>query len=103
MSLFSLERFSEAAKNFTVINDLAMQDARTAYAWAYSLVRNNQPQQANVIADILAARDLSPDVDLLVCKLYTASENYEHAIPCFRTIAAENPEMPVPTMSWEQP
>ena len=96
MSLFSLERFSEAAKNFTVINDLAMQDARTAYAWAYSLVRNNQPQQANVIADILAARDLSPDVHLLVCKLYTASENYEHAIPCFRTIAAENPEMPGP-------
>jgi tetratricopeptide (TPR) repeat protein len=94
MSLFSLERFSEAAKNFAVINDLTMQDARTAYAWAYSLVRTNQPQQANAIADILAARDLSPDVHLLVCKLYTASENYEHAIPCFRTIAAENQEMP---------
>jgi tetratricopeptide (TPR) repeat protein len=94
MSLFSLERFSEAAKNFAAINDLTMQDTRTAYAWAYSLVRTNQPQQANVIADILAARDLSPDVHLLVCKLYTASENYEHAIPCFRTIAAENPEIP---------
>ena len=94
MSLFSLERFPEAAKNFTAIGDLAMQDTRTAYAWAYSLVRTNQPQQANAIADILAARDLSPDVHLLVCKLYTASENYEHAIPCFRAIAAANPEMP---------
>jgi tetratricopeptide (TPR) repeat protein len=94
MSLFSLERFSDAAKNFTVISGLTMQDTRTAYAWAYSLVRTNQPQQANAIADILAARDLSPDVHLLVCKLYTASENYEHAIPCFRTIAIGNPEMP---------
>ena len=94
MSLFSLERFSEAARNFSPISDLAMQDTRTAYAWAYSLVRTNQPQQANVIADILAARNLSPDVHMLVCKLYTASENYEHAIPCFRTIGSENPEMP---------
>jgi tetratricopeptide (TPR) repeat protein len=94
MSLFSLERFSEAAKNFTAISDLAMQDARTAYAWAYSLVRTNQPEQANVIADILAARDLSPDIHLLVCKLYTASENYDHAIHCFRTITSENPEAP---------
>lgn len=94
MSLFSLERFSEAAKNFTAISDLTMQDTRTAYAWAYSLVRTNQPEQANVIADILAARDLSPDIHLLVCKLYTASENYDHAIPCFRTITAENPVAP---------
>jgi tetratricopeptide (TPR) repeat protein len=94
MSLFSLERFSEAAKNFTPISDLAMQDTRTAYAWAYSLVQTNQPEQANAIADILAARDLSPDIHLLVCKLYTASENYEHAIPCFRTIIDENPEAP---------
>jgi tetratricopeptide (TPR) repeat protein len=94
MSLFLLERFSEAAKNFTPISDLAMQDTRTAYAWAYSLVRTDQPQQANAIADILAGRELSPDVHLLVCKLYTASENYEHAIPCFRKITAENPEMP---------
>jgi tetratricopeptide (TPR) repeat protein len=94
MSLFSLERFPEAAKNFTVIGDLAMQDARTAYAWAYSLVRTNQPEQADAIADILAARDLPPDVHLLVCKLYTASENYEHAIPCFRAITAKNPEAP---------
>ena len=93
MSLFSLERFPDAAKNFTAIGDLAMQDTRTAYAWAYSLVRTDQPQKANAIADILAARDLSPDVHLLVCKLYTASENYEHAIPCFRAIAAANPEM----------
>jgi tetratricopeptide (TPR) repeat protein len=93
MSLFSLERFSEASKNFAATSDLAMQDGRTAYAWAYSLVRTNQPQQANVIADILAARDMSPDVHLLVCKLYTASENYEHAVSCFRTITAENPEM----------
>ena len=94
MSLFSLERFSEATKNFTAISDLTMQDTRTAYAWAYSLVRTNQPDQANVIADILAARDLSLDIHLLVCKLYTASENYDHAIPCFQAITSENPEAP---------
>lgn len=94
MSQFSLERFSDAAKNFAPISDLAMQDDRTAYAWAYSLVRSDRPQQANAIADTLAARDLSPDVRLLVCKLYTASETFEHAVTCLQSLAAQHPSIP---------
>jgi tetratricopeptide (TPR) repeat protein len=93
MSLFTTERFAEAAKQFVPIGDLAMQDTRSAYAWAYSLARTSQQQHANEIADNLAARDLSPDVHLLVCKLYTATENYEHAVPCFRKVSEENPSM----------
>jgi Flp pilus assembly protein TadD len=100
MSLFSLERFEEAAKQFAQVSDLAMQDERTAYAWAYSLVRTNQPRQANAIADILQGRQLAPEAHLLVCKLYTASENYEHAIPCFRALAEANPEMAEVHYEW---
>jgi tetratricopeptide (TPR) repeat protein len=93
MSQFSLERFAEAAKNFAAAGDLTMQDTRAAYAWAYSLVRTNQPQQANAIADILRTRSLPQDIRLLVCKLYTASESFELAIPCLRTLVQENPTM----------
>jgi Flp pilus assembly protein TadD len=94
MSQFSLERFTEAEKNFTPISQLVMQDPRTAYAWAYTLVRTHQPLQADAIADILSGRDLPPDARLLVCKLYTASENFEHAVSCLRTLLAQNPSMP---------
>lgn len=94
MSQFSLEIFSEAARNFSLTSDLAMEDARTAYAWAYSLVRTNQPRQANAIADILQKRSLPQDVLLLVCKLYTASESFELAIPCLKNLIQTNPTMP---------
>jgi tetratricopeptide (TPR) repeat protein len=94
MSFFSLEKFSDAANQFAAINDLAMRDTRTAYAWAFSLARTNQQQQANQIADNLAARNLTPDVRFLVCQLYTTTENYDHAVPCFRKLSSGNPEMP---------
>ena len=93
MSQFSLERFQDAAKNFALTSDLAMEDARTAYAWAYSLVRTNQPRQANAIGDILQTRTLPQDVQLLVCKLYTASESFELAIPCLKKLIQNSPTM----------
>jgi len=93
MSLFTIEKFPEAANQFAPIGDLALQDTRSAFAWAYSLSQTSQQQHANEIADNLAGRDLPPDVHLLVCKLYTATENYEHALPCLRAISAQNPAM----------
>jgi tetratricopeptide (TPR) repeat protein len=93
MSLFSIEKFAEAAQNFAPIAELAMQDTRSAYAWAFSLARTNQQQKANQIIDVLAARDLAPDVRMLVCQLYNTTENYEHAVPCFLRLAKENPTM----------
>jgi tetratricopeptide (TPR) repeat protein len=94
MSLFSIEKFAEAAQNFAPIGDLAMQDTRSAYAWAFSLAHIHQEQQANQIIDNLAARDLAPDVRMLVCQLYNTTENYEHAVPCFKRLSEENPAMP---------
>lgn len=94
MSLFSMEKFADAAKNFASIPGASMQDTRSAYAWAFSLARTGQDQQANPIIDNLAARDLTPDVRMLVCQLYNTTENYEHAVPCFKKLAEENPTMP---------
>ena len=94
MSLFSIEKFAEAAQNFAPIGDAVMQDTRSAYAWAFSLARTHQEQQANQIIDTLAARDLTPDVRMLVCQLYNTTENYEHAVPCFKKLAEDNPTMP---------
>ncbi|HYK37264.1 tetratricopeptide repeat protein [Alloacidobacterium sp.] len=94
MSFFSMEKFADAAKNFSIIPDTAMHDTRSAYAWSFSLARTGQDMQANSIIDNLAARDLTPDVRMLVCQLYNTTENYEHAVPCFKKLAEENPTMP---------
>ena len=88
MSQFSLEQFAPAAQNFSRVSAMALDDPRTTYAWAYSLIRTNQPQQANAMAAMLEGKDLPPDIRLLVCKLYTASENYEQALKCLRTTEA---------------
>ncbi|HEY1580689.1 MAG TPA: tetratricopeptide repeat protein [Terracidiphilus sp.] len=93
MSLFSMERFADAAQNFAPIGDLTMQDPRTAYAWAYSLAHVNQLQHTNEIADNLSNLDLPPDIHILVCKLYTTTENYEHALSCLKNISAQFPKM----------
>lgn len=93
MSLFITEKFADAANQFAPIGELVMQDSRTAYAWAYSLSRTSQQQHANEIADILAARDLPLDTHLLVCKVFTATENFAHALPCLQKIAAQNPNI----------
>jgi tetratricopeptide (TPR) repeat protein len=94
MSEFSQDRFQDAAKNFSLASDVAMEDGRTAYAWAYSLVRTNQPRQANAIADILQTRSLPQDIQLLVCKLYTASESFELAVPCLKKLIQNSSTMP---------
>ena len=94
MSLFSLERFPEAEKNFAPISELVMQDPRTAYAWAYTMVRTHQPLKAVAIADTLSERDLPADAQLLVCKLYTAAETFDRAAACLQALAAKNPSMP---------
>lgn len=94
MSLFSLEKFAESNKNFAPISDLVMQDPRTAYAWAYTMVRTHQTLQAVAIADDLSKQDLPADAQLLVCKLYTASETFDRAATCLQALATKNPSMP---------
>ena len=94
MSLFSLERFAGAENNFAPISELVMQDPRTAYAWAYTMVRTHQPLKAVAIADSLSERDLPADAQLLVCKLYSASETFDRAATCLQALAAKNPSMP---------
>jgi tetratricopeptide (TPR) repeat protein len=94
MSQFPIEKFAEAAANFEQLSDLTMQDTRSAYAWAFSLAHINKREAANQIADILVARDLTPDVRMLVCQLYNLTETYDRAVPCFRKLAEDNTTMP---------
>lgn len=91
MSLFSLEKYSDAAHAFAGASDAAMNDPRAAYAWAYALAHTGQQQQANAIADTMVAHPLPPDVLSLVCHIYIDTENYEHSVTCFKKAYQEDP------------
>ncbi|MDP9038327.1 MAG: tetratricopeptide repeat protein [Acidobacteriota bacterium] len=93
MSLFSLGEFAEADVVFAQIQTLAMQDARAAYSWAYSLAHTGQQQHANAIAAQLAEQPLPSDVASLVCHIYMDTEDYEHSLTCYRNAYSKDPSL----------
>lgn len=90
MSLYSTGNYADAAKAFDLVPNDAKKDSRTAYAWAYSLAHTNQQKQANAIADEVTATELPADTLNLVCQIYIATENYEHAVTCFQKVYKED-------------
>jgi tetratricopeptide (TPR) repeat protein len=93
LSLFSAQRFAEAAKAFEPLGDAVLEDSHAGYAWAFSLAHSGEPQRANAILDKLSAKSLPADELAMVCQVYDQTENYEHAVTCFRKVYAEDPSI----------
>jgi tetratricopeptide (TPR) repeat protein len=93
LSLFSLGDFASASRAFAAASELALQDPRAAYSWAFSLAHSGGNTQANQIATTLSTQALPPDVLLLVCHLFVDTENYEASIPCYRKAYAADPAL----------
>lgn len=95
IALFSSDKYAEASKAFSQAGDIALRDPRAAYAWAASLARSNHQLEANKMLDQLTAQDQSTDVMSLYCQLYMVTENYEHAITCYRNLYTKDPSAPM--------
>jgi tetratricopeptide (TPR) repeat protein len=91
LSLFSSQRFVEAVKAFEPLGDAVLDNSHAAYADAFSLAHTGDPGRANALLDKLSAKSLPADELALVCQVYDQTENYEHAVSCFRKVAAEDP------------
>lgn len=90
MALFSTHEFSDAAKAFNGIGNAVYRDPRMAYAWAFSLVRSNDPQKAVEVLNKLAAAELPPDMLVGVGDLYSQTGDYEDALRAFRKALAQD-------------
>jgi predicted Zn-dependent protease len=95
LSQFSAGSFADAVNSFGAIAGLAMQDQRTAYSYAFALARIGRAQEANRIADDLAAQPLDVDLLPLVCHIYIDTENYNGSQSCYRKALAQNPNLPL--------
>ncbi len=89
-SQFSTGKFAEAAQNFAAASAATRSDSRTAYAWAYSLARTGQAQEANRLAEELTRQPLPIDQRMLVCHVFVDTENYEGSAACYRQAYAED-------------
>ncbi len=93
MSEFSLGHFPEAAKDFSPIEQLSVQDPTTAYSYAFSLARTGHAQEANHVALTLSGQSLSRDLLPLVCHLFIDTEDYKDSQVCYRKALALEPTL----------
>ena len=91
LALFSVGDFPSAAHAFAPVGQDAMQDARSAYSWAFSLSHSGDPKQANTIAADLSTRPLPPAVLSLVCHIFVDTESFQQSVDCYRKIVAADP------------
>ena len=94
MLLFSHQQFAEAAKAFGSLGDDAYRDPRTAYAWAFSLVRSNDPTKAVEILNKLSAQALPTEMLVGVGDLYSQTGDYEDALKVFQKAIQMDPSAP---------
>ena len=91
MSLFSTQQFAEAAKAFEGLGDSVYRDPRMAYAWAFSLLRTNDPNKALEVLNKLSTQALPTDMMMGVGDLYSQTGDYEDALKVFRKVIQEDP------------
>lgn len=93
MALFSSDQYAGAAKAFDQVGDVAYSDPRVAYAWAASLARTNQPDNAAAILARMSQQPLSPDALLLVGQVYSEIGNQKQALATFQKALQESPSL----------
>ncbi|HVH50253.1 MAG TPA: tetratricopeptide repeat protein, partial [Candidatus Bathyarchaeia archaeon] len=90
---FALDHFREAARTIAPLGDRAMHDATLGYAWAYSLSRLGDLQQATQILQEYEKSALSSEAILLVGQLWTDMADYSRAVQSFRHVLERDPSL----------
>ena len=94
MSLFSAQRYADAAKAFNNAGEGVYRDPRMAYAWAFSLVRINDLTKAVEVLNRLNAQPLPTEMAIGVGDLYNQTGDYEDALKVFRKVIQQDPSTP---------
>ena len=93
MALFSSEQYADAARVFDQVGDVAYSDPRVAYAWATSLARTNQPEEAAAILARMSQQPLSPDALLLVGQVYSDLGSHQQALATYQKAIQQDPSL----------
>ena len=94
MSYFYTNQYVNAINCFTELGNLAKRDPVLGYAWASSLVNNNQYNKAaSILSEYERNNHTSPEL-LLAGRLWIVIGNYEKSIETFREILKQDRSFP---------
>jgi tetratricopeptide (TPR) repeat protein len=93
ISLYSSQKYAEAAKAFAQVGDAVYRDPRMTYAYAFSLARVNDPQKTVEVLNKLTAQPLPKEMWMTAGDVYTRVDDYEDALRCFRKAIELDPNM----------
>jgi len=93
ISLYSAQKYPEAAKAFGEVGDGVYRDPRIAYAYADSLARSTDPKKTVEVLGKLTAQPLSKEMWMTAGDVYTQVDDYEDALRCFRKAIELDPTM----------
>jgi len=88
---FGLDNYREAARTIGPLGERAMHDSTLGYAWAFSLARLGDLQQATKILEEYQKGELSPETILFVGQLWSEMADYTHAVEAFHRALQRDP------------
>lgn len=91
MSYFGQERYKEAAATFGPLGPPGMKDPAVGYAWAASLAKEGDANQASQVLDEFSRPSLPADVLMLVGQLWIEIEDYAKAVSTFERVLRTSP------------
>lgn len=94
VSYFAAKRYGDAATTFYPLGDAGMQDVAVGYAWAASLARTGDLNDASQVLERYQQLSLSSDQMVLVGQLWTEIGDYDRARAALRQVLASNPSQP---------
>jgi tetratricopeptide (TPR) repeat protein len=94
MSYYMNSQYKEAAQTISPLGDAALQDPGLGYAWADSLVKQQDLQAADDVLDKLERTPLSLDTLMLVGPLWEETGNHLRAVASYHRALEISPTQP---------
>ncbi len=94
ITLFRTDQYPAANQQFEALGEDSFRDPDLAYAWGYTLVKQNQPRKAEEV--LSRATSLAATAPMLVSigDLYSVLEDYEHAVGAYKKALSLDPSIP---------
>ena len=94
MSYYLTEQYREASQTISPLGDAALRDPGLGYAWADSLVKQKDLEEASRLLDKLEGTPLSTETLMLVGRSWEDMGNHLRAVATYHKVLATAPQQP---------
>ncbi|MFZ1007586.1 MAG: tetratricopeptide repeat protein [Candidatus Sulfotelmatobacter sp.] len=94
MAYYLTEQYKEASQTISPFGDAALRDPGLGYAWADSLVKQQDLEQAGIVLDKLETMPLSTETLMLVGRSWEDLGNHRRAVATYHKVLETAPSQP---------